>query len=370
MYPRLARYTGSAMPTILNPFAKRIFQKELVDFFKNLALMSKSGMPLDDSLQVLAEQSSSGMFKKFLIEIKKQIEQGSSFSNALKGYRTEIGELVINIVRAGEINGTLEDNFQYLADILNRQRELTQKIQSALLYPEIVLAMAFSVGGGISIYVLPKLIPLFTTLNVKLPLATQILLFISRFLQSNGPLAMVGVVVIAFFFWLLGKINAVKWAYDTIALRVPFFGRLNKNYQLALFAQLFGTLFRSGLTIKETLSVTAEAMTNVRYRNTLLTAQKRLTSGIPLGKILSAHPYYFPRNATSIIAVGEDSGKLDESLSYLATYYDNEVDVMTKRLPTIIEPLMLLAIGLIVAFIAMAIISPIYEITNGIQVRQ
>lgn len=353
-----------------NPFAKRVFTKELVDFFKNLALMAKSGMPLNESLTVLSEQTKSGTFKKFLISIHKQLEQGSSFSNALKAYREQVGDLSLNIIRAGEINGTLEDNFAYLADILNRQRELKQKIQSALLYPEIVLVMAFAVGGGISIFILPKLIPLFGSLNVQLPLATRILLFISKFLQAQGLLAMLGVVVIVFIFYLLGKLNPVRWFYDTMALRTPFFGTLTKNYQLALFSQLFGTLFKSGLTIKETLTVTSDAMTNVRYRMVLEKAQKRLSAGTPLAKILATTPFYFPGNATAIITVGEDSGKLDESLNYLAEYYNNEVDVQTKRLPTIIEPVMLLGIGVIVAFIAMAIISPIYEITSGIKPRQ
>lgn len=356
------------MPTY-NPFAKSIFTKELVDFFKNLSLMAKSGMPLNESLSVLSLQTTSGTFRNFLIAIKKQVEEGSSFSNALKPYREQVGDLSINIIRAGESNGTLEDNFAYLADILNRQRELKQKIQSALLYPEIVLTMAFAVGGGISIFVLPKLIPLFRSLNVELPLATRILLAISKFLQTQGVLAMAGVAVLVVIFFLLGKLRPVRWFYDTSALHLPFFGKLARNYQLALFSQLFGTLFRSGLTIKETLTVTADAMTNLRYKNVLVAAQKRLTSGTPLAKILSRTPFFFPVNTTALIAVGEDSGKLDESFAYLAEYYNNEVDVQTKRLPTLIEPLMLLAIGLVVAFIAMAIISPIYEITSGIRPR-
>lgn len=353
-----------------NFFTKRIFAGQLVDFFKNLSLMSKSGIPLNEALQIIASQTQGRTFKQFLITVRKQVEQGSSFSNALKPYQDALGDLVLNVIRAGEINGTLEDNFQYLAEILNRRRELKQKIQSALLYPEIVLVLAFFIGGGIAIFVLPKLIPLFKSLNVELPISTRILLAISVFLQHNGFLAFGGVIIGFVVLSFLGRISGFRWVYHTIALRIPFFGRLTKNYQLALFSQLFGTLFKSGLTIKETLAVTTDAMTNVRYQGVLRKAAKRLVTGVPLATILGKYPTFFPTNVTAVVTVGENSGTLDESFTYLAAYYDNEVDVQTKRLPTLIEPLMLMAIGIIVAFIAIAIISPIYEITSGIKARR
>ncbi|MBU1448675.1 type II secretion system F family protein [Patescibacteria group bacterium] len=172
--------------------------------------------------------------------------------------------------------------------------------------------------------------------------------------------------VIGFGFMMLSRIAAVKWFYHTVAIRAPFFGSLVRNYQLALFCQIFGTLFRSGLTIKDTLTATSEALTNVRYRNSLRASTKSLTAGVPLATILAKYPLLFPQNVVAIITVGERSGKLEESFMYLAKYFDNEVDLQTKKLPTIIEPVLLMFIGIMVAFLMMAVMTPIYELTASI----
>lgn len=349
------------------PFAKRIFAGEMVDFFKNLSLMIQSGIPVDEAIDILMLQTRSGTFKGFLKNVSKQVKQGSSLSKAFLPYRSYLTDLVINIVKAGEVNGTLEGNLRYISDILTRRRELKQRLSNALLYPEIVLVMAIVVGGGISVMILPKLIPLFRALNVDLPLSSRILLGLSVFLQQYGLQILPLVVFVIILMMLLSKIYVFRWILDTVVLRLPFFGRLVKNYQLALFCQLFGTLFKSGLPIKEAMVASSEAMTNVRYRNILIKATSRVTAGVPLSASLKKSAFFFPQNMISIVAVGETSGRLDESFGYLAAYYENDVDVQTKRLPTLIEPLLLLAIGLIVAFVAAAVISPIYEITSGIR---
>ncbi|MEK7656083.1 MAG: type II secretion system F family protein [Patescibacteria group bacterium] len=350
----------------MNFFARSNFKKELVDFFKNVALMVKSGIPLNEAMVVLIQQSRSKSFNAFLLDIKTQLEHGSTLSKALESYKEDIGEMALNIIRAGEINGTLDVNLKYLADIMTHNKELKSKINAALLYPKIVLALTFFMGGGISIFVLPKLIPLFKSVDIELPLATKILLGISVFVRDSGIIALGGGTVLIVLFILSGRIPAFRWIYHTISVRMPFFGKLFRNYQLSLFNQIFGTLFRSGLTIKETLAATAQAVTNVRYQQALKDAMTRLSAGVPLATILGAYPKLFPKNVIALIAVGEQSGKLEETFSYLALYFENEVDSQTKQLPTLIEPIMLIFIGIAVAFIALAVISPIYELTSGI----
>ncbi|MBU2612855.1 type II secretion system F family protein [Patescibacteria group bacterium] len=352
-----------------NPFRFLInhaFKKEMVDFFKNISIMVQSGIPLNESLGVLIPQTPRKSFRNFLVKTKAQIEKGSSLSNALTPYREEVGDLALNIIRAGEINGTLESNLQYLADIMGRNRDLKSKIGSAMMYPKIILGMVLIIGAGIAMFILPKLTPLFSSLDVELPLATRILLFISDTMRDHGILILVCIGVIGFGFMMLSRIAAVKWFYHTVAIRAPFFGSLVRNYQLALFCQIFGTLFRSGLTIKDTLTATSEALTNVRYRNSLRASTKSLTAGVPLATILAKYPLLFPQNVVAIITVGERSGKLEESFMYLAKYFDNEVDLQTKKLPTIIEPVLLMFIGIMVAFLMMAVMTPIYELTASI----
>lgn len=352
-----------------NPFRFLLnhgFKKEIVEFFKNLSMMTQSGIPLNEALGVLIPQTKRTSFKKFLVETKAQLEKGSSLSHALTPYREEIGDLALNIIRAGEVNGTLESNMQYLADIMGRNRDLKSKINSAMTYPKIILGMVLMIGAGIAMFILPKLTPLFSSLDVELPLATRILLAISDTMQKHGLLIIVGFGAVAFGFVMLSRVPAVKWFYDTVAIRAPFFGALARNYQLALFCQIFGTLFRSGLTIKDTLVSTSEALTNVRYRNALRASTKSLTSGVPLATLLTKYPLLFPQNIIAIVSVGERSGKLEDSFKYLATYFDNEVDLQTKKLPTLIEPALLMFIGIMVAFLMMAVMTPIYELTASI----
>lgn len=368
--PKQPPATPARGPVIsFHPLLRIVFKRELIDFFKNLALMAQSGIPVNEALGVISSQTRNSTFRSFVAMVKKQVEHGSALSGALMPYRAQIGDLAINIIRAGELNGTLEQNLQYLADIMTRNRDLRSKIQAALLYPEIVLTMTFFIGGGISIFILPKLIPLFTSLNVELPLATKILLAVSLFLRDHGGVAFLATVGAVTLFLMIRRLPGFRWFFDTIAVHLPFFGRLLRNYQLALFGQIFGTLFKSGLTIKEALSATADALTNERYRQVLRAAIAKLNAGTPLAELLGRVPSLFPENVTAIVSVGEKSGKLDESFHYLASYFDNEVDVQVKRLPTLLEPVLLIIIGLVVAFVALAVITPIYELTSGLQQR-
>lgn len=300
--------------------------------------MTKSGIPINEALEVLGAEARSPSFKKVILRMKTQVEGGTSFSDAMAAYRDVFGELTVNIIKAGEVNGTLEDNIRYLANLLQRQKELKQKLQTALIYPEVVLSLAIIIGGGISIFILPRLVPLFTSLNVQLPLLTRILLATSTFLQRNDGFVAVGLVVTIIGLWLLTQVRPVRWMLHTIALRLPLLGEIFRDYQLALFSQVFGTLFRSGLTIQDSLEATAEAVTNLRYQQVLQSARRRLNAGVPLAVILSKHPHFFPQQTIALLSVGEKSGKLDESFDYLAKFYDREVETATKRLPTVMEP--------------------------------
>ncbi len=355
------------------PFFRSItaasYRSLIPNFFENLALMVKSGIPINEALEVLAAETRSPGFKKVLQRMKAQVEGGTAFAEAMEGAKYVFGDLSVNIIKAGEVNGTLEDNIRYLANLLQRQQELKQKIQTALIYPELVFAMAVVIGGGISIFILPRLVPLFTSLNVKLPLLTRILLATSDFLQNNGILVALVIAALVIVYFLLLRLKPVKLFMHTAALHLPLLGEILRDYQLALFSQVFGALFKSGLTIQDSLEATGDAVTNLRYQQVLKKARKRLSAGVPLSVILGKDPHFFPQQTIALLSVGEKSGKLDESFDYLARFYDREVETATRRLPTIMEPLLLFVIALIVLFVALAIIMPIYEITSGVTLR-
>lgn len=356
--------------SLFRSFAAASYRSLIPNFFENLALMVKSGIPLNEALEVLAAETRSAGFKKILQNIKAQVEGGTSFADALEETRYIFGDLAVNIIQAGEVNGTLEDNIRYVADLLQRQQELKEKLQTALIYPEIVLTLAFIIGGGIAIFILPRLVPLFTSLNVKLPLMTRVLLAVSNFLQQRGSLIALSIAVLVGIYILLIRLEPVKLFMHSLSLHLPLIGGILMDYQLALFSQVFGTLFRSGLTIQASLEATTKAVTNLRYRQVLKKAQKRLVAGVPLSVILYTYPHFFPQQTIALLSVGEKSGKLGESFDYLAKFYDREVDTATKRLPTVMEPLLLFVIALIVLFVALAIIMPIYEITSSLTLRK
>lgn len=344
----------------------RISSQEKVDFAKNLAVMLKSGITINEALASLAEQTKSKAFSRIIYRVKSKIETGTSLSEAFTKEEKIFGRVFISLLKAGEASGTLEKNLSFLADWLERNHDLEQEIKAATLYPKFVFSATLVLGGGLSVYILPKLVPLFDQLRVDLPLATRILLALSLFLERFWLLVLFAIIGVIVAFVLLNRIKAVKRFFHLLYIRMPFIGGLMIDYQLALVSQLFSTLFRSGLSISESLNITSEAATNIRYQESIEEMKIRVGRGITLSQAMGNCPRLYPKNVVNIVATGEKSGTLDNSFVYLSEFYAKEVRNKTKKLPTIIEPALLVFIALMVGFVALSIIMPIYELTRGI----
>lgn len=344
----------------------RIPNVSKVTFAKHLSLMIRAGLPIDEAIRVLGDQAQ-GPFRRALYGVLKMVESGRQLSEGIAKYPHIFSELFIASIRAGEASGTLEKSLDDLAIQLAKNYELQRKIRGAMTYPILVLSAAGGIGIGLSIFVLPRVISLFQSITVQLPLGTRILLAFSRFMAKHGVAAVAGAGAAIFGLAQLLRWKPIRPFSHAILLVMPVFGALTKNFNLATFARTMGTLLRSGIAIGESFEITSNTMRNALYKKALLRVKQGTETGIPASTVLDEFPKLFPPIATRMLAVGERTGKFEETFRYLAEFYEDEVDDMTKNLSTIIEPVLLITIGLVVAFIAVSIISPIYGFIGSIE---
>jgi len=345
---------------------QKISVEERVNFSKGLALMIQGSVPIDESLQVLARQAKSKSLKRFLLEAQKRVEKGTSLTQVFADKENYFGSVFVNFVRAGEASGSLEKNLGIIADWMEKDHDLKKEISSAMLYPKIILFMTVLLGAGLTIFVLPRLLPMFKQLDIVLPPATRILMNISAFAQSHTWLIILSIPTIILVFKALNRIRLVKRLLHSFYLKIPYLGQMLKEYQLALIAHLLATLIESGITINESLKIAQQSTSNLCHRDSLGKIAQRIQKGTSLSEAINDYDYLYPSVFRNLILVGERTGSIHQSFSYLAEFYSKQVRAKAKKLPIVIEPVLLIIIGLVVLFVAVAIISPIYELTAGV----
>ncbi|MFA6446450.1 MAG: type II secretion system F family protein, partial [Candidatus Paceibacterota bacterium] len=295
-----------------------------------------------------------------------RLEKGISLGSAMRESSMEFGPVFVSLVQAGEASGSLADNLRFLAEWLERDDNLRREISSVTLYPKLVVAATIILGGSVSILILPKLVPLFNSLHVQLPWVTVQILAFSIFLQHSWGWVLIGMII----FWILAKvvlrIGAVRYTLHRMYIHTPYVKYMIVDYQVALFSELMSTLLKSGLTIDESLDIAAIGTTNFYYRTIVYKVKERILKGISLAKTMSEYPDLYPINFVNVLTVGENGGSLDESFTQLSEFYTNEMKIKTQKLPTMIEPVLLVVIGLAVATLALSIILPIYKLTGNI----
>jgi len=337
-----------------------------ITFAKHLAVMLKSGLTITEALEIVHGQSK-GVLKKIVGKIKISVESGNSLSASLKNFPKVFSSIFVNTVYVGESSGTLDENLENLALHLKKDKELIDKIKGAMIYPIIVLILAFGLAMAISFVVLPKITPLFDGLGMDLPLTTRLLIQFSDVIQEHGKKILLGIFGgIGFFLWLIRR----KFSHPIthwLILKIPIIGSISKNKNLTTFTATFGTLLKSGLHIDEAINITRDTVDNYYFNRALKNVAVKVKQGSKLSEGLEAYPAIFPSLLTSMIKIGENSGRLEEVLFYLSEYHETEVNNATKTLSTAIEPLLLIFIGLMVGGLAISIITPIYKLTGNVQ---
>jgi len=341
---------------------------EKVLFTKHLSVMLRAGLTLLEALSILVEQAGSWQMRYVVKAIQRRVERGDKFSDALAAFPQVFNPFYVNIVRAGELSGTLEGNLDHLAIQYTKEHELRQKVKTALTYPTVVVIAAAGIGFYFATYVLPQVANLFQGLQgIKLPLATVILLKVSAFARAHTALAFFGLFGgVYFIYWFLRR-EFLAPVTHRIILHLPGVGKIAQDVNLARFALVLGTLLRSGVDIIKALEVAANVLGNYHYRKVLAKVLVEVQRGQPMSDVLSRYPELFPRVTGRMIGVGERAGKLEEVLEYLSDFYELEVETAMKNLQTILEPLLLILIGVVALGMAFAILIPIYDFISAIR---
>lgn len=348
----------------------RLKLPEKIIITKHLATMLKAGIPLEEAFFTLLEQNKNNKnLQKILQAILGNIQNGQNLEKSIAPFEYTFGSLYKNLIKVSEESGTLEENLGYLAQHLEKEQEVKIKVQSALLYPVVVLIATFGVGGAISFFVLPRLIELFASLDFELPITTKILLWFAILIRDQGLwlfLALIGVSIIVTFAYQ--KFRKFKQFAQTLLTKIPAIGTLVNYAQLEQFCRNLGMLIKNGVPVDLSLETTAQTLTNISFQNQSFILTEKIRTGKKISEIMTEQKATeFPILISRMIAVGEKTGNLDKTLLYLADYYAQEIDTQTKNITTLLEPILLLIVGLTVGFMAIAVISPIYGLTSQLR---
>lgn len=335
-------------------------------FTKHMSIMAKSSITITEAIDILASQSESKAFKKVLYDIGLDIKNGESLSEAMGKYPKIFNAFYTNIIEIGETSGTLDQSFSYLSTQLAKDYAFRKKVQSALMYPTIVLIAASAVSIGVSLFVLPKLVDLFNGFDTKLPLSTQLLIGFSTIMQKFGILVVLGFVGLLILGKFLLSQSKVKPYVDKTLFYMPVFGKLLQDAEITGFCRNLGIMLKSGIPIMAALDIQVKITTNTVFKKYMQDLLDATLKGSSFSGELERGKYkQIPLIVTKMISVGEQTGRLDETLVYLGDFFEDEVDDIMRNISTLLEPIMLLFIGSIVAFVALAIISPIYQLTGS-----
>jgi len=336
-------------------------------FTKHLSVMLRAGLTWLESLRILAEQTTSWTMRRTLQDIVERTEGGEKFADALARHPKAFSAFYINIIAAGEVSGTLEESLDHLAVQYTKDYELRRRIRTAMLYPTIVVIAAALIGFFFATYVLPQVAGLFGSLKgIELPWTTRVLLAVSDFTRRHTLLSFLGLIGGVFgVLWFI-RLRVLAPVTHLVVLRLPIFGKIVKDVNLARFSLVFGTMLRTGVPINSALDISAKVIGNIYYRKVIIRALEQVQRGEPVSESLAQDERIFPKLTTRMINVGERSGKLEEVLEYLAEFYDLEVQTTMRNLTTVLEPVLLIFIGLIALAMAFAILIPIYNFISAI----
>ncbi len=339
---------------------------EKIMMARNMGVMFATGLPLTKIFEILSAQTKNKKLKDALEDIKGNINKGENFSDALNRYPKIFDELFVNMVKVGEESGTLDEIFNILALQLGKDHELKSKIKNAMIYPGIILAVMVVIGGIIITVVLPALNTFFTSLNVNVPIYTRILLWGGNFLLKDWYMVFTAVIILGVVLWSGLRTKKGKWVLDTVFLRIPFISPIVKKNNSAAFVRSLSSLIAAGVSLIRALEITAKTLGNHYFKDAVLEASKQIKKGEKLSATLKPYQNLFPVGVIEMIEVGEETGKTADILKKLADFYEQEAINAIEKLTLIIEPLMIIVLGLGVGFFAFSIIQPMYSSLKNI----
>lgn len=341
-----------------------VSQKQVTVFTRQLATLIAAGLPLVRSLYVL-ERQEKGVLKSTIHGLAEQVEGGSSFSEALGKFPKVFPPLYVNTVKAGEAGGVLELVLTRLAEFAEKSEKLSSRIKAALIYPTVVLTLALGVLFFLITFIVPKFLLIFKEMNVTLPLPTKIMLVVSDLFKDKWPIGLGIIVSLVITYIALIRIPATKFLLDRVKLNLPVMGELIRKIAIARFTRTLGTLLSSGVPILQSLMVSKDTTGNEVMARSVVHVHDSVREGETVAKpLLKAG--LFPAMAVNMISVGEETGALDQMLLKIADIYDEEVDVTVSGLMSLLEPFLIIGMGLIVGFIVISMFLPLFQLINAL----
>ncbi len=338
-------------------------KKDILNFTNQLAIMVRAGISLQDALESIGEQTQNQKFKTAILDLKNRIESGCSFSQALAEHPQIFTNIYINMVAAAEISGSLSDMLQKLAGYLDQEAETSSQVKGAMVYPVIIAVMAVTVTTFLLCFVLPRFTAIFAGKEHLLPKPTKALMAASAFLRGYWFLILPGVAAffVGFWYFIQTRVGRIWW--DKVKLTVPLMKTLCRNLYITRSLHTMGVLTRAGVPILNTIAITAQIAGNTLYKNMWLAVHEEVRQGKKIASSLMRSTL-MPGNVVQMIRSGEDSGTMSDVLRDVSEFYARELRTIIKTVTSMIEPIMIVIMGVLVGFIAMSIILPIFKMSS------
>lgn len=347
-------------------FGKKVSLVDKMMFTRYLAVMLNAGFPFDRALYVLAEQSKNKYFKEVILEIMDVVIKGESFSSSLQKYPNIFNELYSNMVKIGEEAGNLEEILNILANQMEKDYKLLAKIRSAMIYPAIILIVMVVIGVAMMIFIIPKFSEMFEKMSLELPLTTRMIIGLGDFLSVYWYSIPIIIFILIFGMRQMRRMKAGKKTLDWISLHLPVAGPLNIKINTARTSRILSSLLSSGVPIVKSLEILSNTLTSIYYKDAISKTAREIQKGKSLKECLASYKKIYSFLLLQMVEVGEKTGKLSEILRKLAEFYEEEVDTEAKNLSSVIEPFLMVAIGIAVGIFAVSIIQPLYSMMGGL----
>jgi len=351
--------------TISLPFKKKVKQRSIAVFTRQLATMIDAGLPLVQSLEILSSQQESKVFKNIIREIREDVEGGSTFAGALKKHPATFNELYTNLVVAGEEGGILDNILTRLANYIEKSEALKKKVKSAMIYPATIVGVAVVVVMILMIFVIPVFETMFKSAGQSLPLPTLIVLTISKLIKKYVIILIPALILL---FYLVRKYYQTqngRAVIDRLLLKLPVFGVLFKKIAVARFSRTLGTLVSSGVPILDGLSIVSRTSGNKTIETAILNARASIREGETIAEPLNRSGL-FPPMVIQMISVGESTGALDSMLSKIADFYEEEVDIAVGNLTSLLEPFLMIFLGVVIGGVVISMYLPIFQMASAV----
>ncbi len=340
--------------------------KEKLFFTRNLSVMVSSGLTIARSIANLSVQTKNKHFREILEDIYTNVQKGKTLSETLAKYPAVFNDLFVNMIRVGEIGGTLEESLDIVTEQMAKDHDLRSKVKGAMIYPAVIIVVMILVGVVMLTYVLPQILSVFEDLDVVLPATTQVIIAISNGLKEYHTIIAIVLIGGGAFLHFFSKTDRGKKTFSFLFLHLPIIRNIVLKVNCARFARIYSSLLHSGVSVVDSLGIVARTLTNTYFQEAILDAQERIQRGIELSRVIKEYPAIFPVIVGQMVQVGEETGQTEKMLIKLAEFYEEEVNQITKNLSSIIEPILMLLIGGAVGFFAVSMLTPMYSVMSNI----